>query len=238
MVRHVALQGKPPFFFYSAEFSALFSGVSYVRPVPLHFNHTRVDEAITLAREVAGTVLNAQTYGPKWKGGKNGSYNLQSWLNCGFTLDNFNDNVNYPLVFDLRDPEREAFLAQRHIKTTLPLIVLALGCGKSSPFNGAARLADAIKAVWVGKCEIVDLCKVKGGRLYDLLGLMDRAKVIVATDSAPLHLAAASDTPVIALVNDNPWLATMPRCNVAYKLCYGEWLSKVREIHGVISKLV
>lgn len=55
---------------------------------------------------------------------------------------------------------------------------------------------------------IVDLSQIKAERIYDLLGLMDKAVCLVAADSAPLHLARASNVPVCALINDKPILAS------------------------------
>jgi hypothetical protein len=54
---------------------------------------------------------------------------------------------------------------------------------------------------------LIDLGKIKAHRLYDLLGLMERARFLVATDSAVLHLARAVPAlPVVALQADTPGL--------------------------------
>ena len=119
-----------------------------------------------------------------------------------------------PLVFDRRDKEREKAL----ISTVLPrklgrqpakpdkILLVATG-GTSSPFPYVELLWTLLRLNFTKGWRIVDLSGVQAHRFYDLLALYERAHCLVATDSAPLHLARACPTlPVMALTNDRPLL--------------------------------
>ena len=94
---------------------------------------------------------------------------------------------------------------------------------------------EAIKRKHGGRCRIVDLCDVRASRIYDLLGLFERASLLITGDTYALHLATAVPRlPVIALVNDNPFLATTPRCNVVLKLKYSEAVERMRDVHASV----
>ena len=53
----------------------------------------------------------------------------------------------------------------------------------------------------------------RGERIYDLLGLFDKAACLVTADTATLHLAAASSVPVVAFRVGLPWFASPRRAN-------------------------
>ncbi len=72
--------------------------------------------------------------------------------------------------------------------------------GVSSPFAGAAGVLASLLRLGV---RVVDVSDVRAHRIYDLLGLFERAAVLVAGDSAPLHLAhAVPSLPVVMLTQD------------------------------------
>ena len=54
------------------------------------------------------------------------------------------------------------------------------------------------------KFEFVDIGKIQAHRIYDLLGLYDRASALITVDSATLHLAEGGQIPRIAFVQ-NGW---------------------------------
>lgn len=236
MARYYHLQGDTPFWIHSAEYSNLFTGVGYAHHVPVRLPHTRMDAVVDEARKQYTKVLVAQAFGPSWAGGYDQPHNVRAWLNCGFTVEQFNDRVNFPLVFDQRSVDRENFLYRRYIHSNRPLILLSLGA-KSSIFNGRDRLAEAIRNSWSSKCEILDLNTIKAGRFFDFLGLLDRASLLITVDTSFLHLAAALSVPVVALIGDNQRTAAAPRCNVVLRVGYSEWLKRLKEIHARISAL-
>lgn len=143
-----------------------------------------------------------------------------------------------PLTFDKRDSVREKRLLREVFpgKTTgkKPIMLLALD-GKSSPFPHKEMLRFLLKAAFGKGWRIVEL--PQAARLYDLLALYDNARLLVAVDSAPLHLAwAVRSLPVIALANDKPllWTGSPWRPNMVWYCRYGDWLNRWQQMLDVI----
>lgn len=229
-------KGEKPVFVVSRVYWPTLMGCSYLTPDPVHFSIHKLEHALEYAEAKYGkeNVLNATAWGKKWHGRRDGSFNLLSWENVGYGND-FEDTKNFPLVFDKRDAERESFLLEQHVKDTRPLILTCLGCCKSSPFHHASTLNTILARKWGQSCKIVDLCAVKAARIYDLLGLFERASILVTGDTAALHLATATpQLSVVALLNDNQFLASKPRCNVAYATNYAQAMLNVTKIHEAI----
>lgn len=233
IAKHLHNSGKTPHWVVSINYMSILAGVDYVHPDPVHFSVTRIKDALNYAKARYGNVLNGQPYGKEYTGPKDDSYNLLAWKSCGFG-EHFDDVNTFPLVFNKRDFDREDFLAVQHgcKNTGAAIILLAIGCARSSPFPSRSILMDSIYRKHGNRCHIIDLCDVKAARIYDLLGLFEKATVLITADTYALHLAAAVPTlPVIALVNDKPFLSTRPRCRVVLKLKYSEAAERVKDVH-------
>lgn len=207
---HIHNEFGTPTLMVSREFADLLDGVSYVKPHVVDLRNDQLEAAMKLARGQYRNVLCAQIWGgPKWKQEHLcESYNMESWRMCGF-LHKFDDLTWRPL-FDLRDTKREAALVAK-LKTDKPMLLVNVTHAVSSPFPAGAVFLSAIHEAFDGMFNIVNIGGLKLHRIYDLLGLMDAAACMVSIDSAPLHLAIGSSVPVVALVNDEPWLGTKPR---------------------------
>lgn len=238
VAKHLYDSRNTPALVCHMNYSPLLRGVTYCKADPVHFPLTRTDLAMEYARNKYADVRLAQIYGRTYQGPKEVSYNELAWQSVGYG-EHFKDTKNFPLIFDRRDAEREKFLMEQNIEGGRPLVLLSVGCGRSSPFAAHYAFGEAIRRKHGHYCEIVDLCKVKAARLYDWLGLFDRASLLITADTAALHLAAASPKlKVIALVNDKPFLATSPRCNVVLKATYSEVTGKMADIHAAIGQAV
>lgn len=205
----------------SREFANIFDGVSYVEP------HLFLDEFAKLnaAREMAGAaykkVINAQIYGHGFKiDRKTEAYNKESWMQSGF-LEHFH-NPQWKPVFDKRDLAREESVAKKLFVTNKPKIVMNLTAAHTSPFSKGMFVSAAIKNIFSSTHEVVEIGKLKLHRIYDLIGIIERAELFISIDTATLHLAAATSTPVIALVNNIPWAASCVRYNCAGLLLYNQ----------------
>lgn len=230
--------GEKPFWVVSKTYLLTLLGCDYLIPDAVHFSIHKTQHAMEYAQAKYDNVLNGNAWGKSWKGRRDAAFNYLSWENIGYGK-HFEDTEGFPLVFDKRDVERENFLVTRHIQGTRPLILTCLGCSKSSPFHHHQQLQDIIVRKWGQSCQIINLCGVKAARIYDLLALFDRASCLVTTDTAALHLATATpDLAVVALLNDNPFLATRPRCKVLFSTHYALALQHVSDIHaGIFSGL-
>jgi len=181
--------------------------------------------------------LLAQAFGRHWTGSRELAYNETAWLSCGLTSEQFHDTINFPLVLDRRDKEREEFLVRRHVKGGKPLLVLSVACGRSSPFGAHWIFTNAIRNKWGKVFEIINLCDVRAPRIFDILALLDRARLVIASDSFPLHLLTACQTPFIALVNDSPWCSTTTRRPSLLRLPYAQVIGNMRQVHSAVASV-
>lgn len=234
IARHFGIQD----WIVNSNYASVLLGASYVKPVRVHFPPDDIDKAMEYAKANYSDVLLCQTFGKQWKGRRDLAFNEMAWLNCGLTSEQFHDTANFPLLFDRRDKEREDFLVRRHVKGKKPLLVLSVACAKSSPFASHHIFTQAIEKKWGNVFEIVNLCQVKAARIYDLLAILDRARVIVSSDSFVIHLAAACAAPVIALVNDQPFLASQPRRPALLRIPYAAVVARMREVHGAVASVL
>ncbi|HUD74042.1 MAG TPA: glycosyltransferase [Terracidiphilus sp.] len=217
---HIHNEFGTPTLMVSREFADLLDGVSYVIPRIVDLRNDQLAEALKIARKEYKHVLCAQIWGgPNYPQERLcPSYNMESWRMCGF-LHKFTDWTWRP-VFDRRDKEREAALVAKLTVPGRPMLLLNVTHSVSSPFPQGALLLTAIQEALGAEFNIVNLGGLKLHRIYDLLGLMDAAACLVSVDSAHLHLAAATNVPVFALVNDTPWLATVTRGHYAGGFTY------------------
>lgn len=235
IAQHIAeVEQEPPLWIVHRLYVPILLGVSYVVPVPVTYGITRTDLALRLAHTKAERVINATCHGKKYKGPRDRAYNFCAWSENGFG-EHFCDTVGWPLVFDKRDAERETALCRQFIKDERPVMILNLACAKSSPFNHAALFEDKIRRKWAKRFQIINLCEVNCARIYDVLGLFDRAHVMITSDTAALHLATASPKlKVICLTNDNPFLASEPRYTPLFRVNYAQALTSVEKVHEAI----
>lgn len=254
-------RGEKQSLMVASEFSSLLEGVSYVDPVVYPGPHYEIGKAVDLAKTLGRPWVCVQTNGPLeacrefvWKpAGMEGntcpSFQMEPYRACG-RLKEWNDDL--PLVFDRRDKEREAKLIERvlpKVRGPKKKLMLVHVDGISSPFPYKKLLMGLLEMKFSKQYRIVDLGKITAERFFDLLGLYELADVLVAGDSAPLHLAKACPTlPVVALTRDKPTLwngsAWQPQ-HIAY--CrYGDFpdrafdvLRSIKNIeHPLISKKV
>lgn len=203
IAKHLADQGERPRWMVSAEHADIFDGVSYVeRDIwPGCYNDPSPAMQDLKRRFPGANIINAQIYRSGDEQRLTSSYQTESFRLAGM-LDMFSRSAP---VFDSRDMAREAELAKKLPRR--PFILVA-ATGISSPFANGERLLTALREK-VTTHEIVDARTIKAHRIYDMLGVMDRAALVVSVDTVFLHLARACSTPVIALINDG-WAGSVP----------------------------
>lgn len=232
--------GKPATCMVSREYAGVFEGTSYVQPwvVPYHW-WRGVGEARKLAEQSGfepvvvkwwdepgalppralspGRTTTLTIHGrtleinaAEWD-----SYQSSQWRYAGFTMEQM---LAWPLVFDRRNPGREAELRQRVFKTSLPKLLVNLPDSGASPFKLSHLVWSYVRNLGF---ELVDLSKVTARRIFDLLGLFDSAAGMVTSDTATLHLAAASKMPYVALIN-NGGAGSVPKGNCVLTVRYAD----------------
>jgi hypothetical protein len=184
-------QGELPRFYISKEFASILDGVKYVIPEVVSLEYKEVRSVLR-----PGMVC-CQSYKHPDRTRQTDSYQKESWRIAGW-LDKFG---TIPLVFDNRSPEREADLIQKYGVNEDTILVA--GKGNSSPFS--FDLWQGMRGI----DNIVNLSEVKAERVYDIIGLIEKSCLLLTIDSAPLHFARATKTPVVALLN-NGWYGSAP----------------------------
>jgi hypothetical protein len=192
-------QGELPRFFISKEFASILDGVTYVQPMVVSLDYKEVRKVLR------PETICCQSYKHPDTRRLTDSYQKEAWRIAGW-LGHFGE---IPLVFDNRNLEREAALIQKYNVNEETILVAGKGC--SSPFR--FDLWDAMK----GAGNIVNLSDVKAERIFDIIGLIEKACLLLTIDSAPLHLARATNTPVVALINDGWYGSVPPKKGVAIR---------------------
>lgn len=184
---------EKPKFFVSSEFASILDGVSYVQPMVWNVDYKEIKKAID---RIPNPIV-CQAYKHPDQRRLTDSFQKESWRVAGW-LDKFG---TIPLVFDRRDKDREAALAQKYGVDECSILVA--GSGVSSPFK-----MDLWKEMQ-GVEGIVNLSQVRAEKIFDIIGLIERARLLITIDSSPLHFARATKTKVVALVNDG-WFGSVP----------------------------
>jgi ADP-heptose:LPS heptosyltransferase len=73
---------------------------------------------------------------------------------------------------------------------------------------------------WKKDFDLIDLGNIRCERIYDLLGLYDRAALVVTSDTATLHLGRGSNTRMICYVANGWGGSTKPQscvCKIRYE---------------------
>lgn len=211
------------------DYLPLLEGVSYVEPVPWDG-----DWEDPLAATIHYRAKNAQVYGKFLNPDRiNGNFVKTAWQQAGATWDR-----HMPLVFDKRDAKREKNLAETVFNEPKPKLLVKLH-GFSSPFKQGPLILEWIKRDFGDAFELVLLDDIKAERIYDLLGLMDRAHCLITIDTVTLHLAHASKCPVVALTNGNGFSASPPRGNsllrIPYQLIEQMWEDVVTAVKSTLT---
>lgn len=225
-LHRIALRdGTNPNLVVHRDFMPILDGVTYINGIPWAEDWENPLEAAKQHKAV-----NAQVFGKGIKTNTaSGNFVYDAWGLIGERW-----NRHRPLVFDNRNLDREEALAQRVFLNSKPKILLKLS-GNSSPFAGADFVRQSVYRLFGDMAEIVNLDEVVGERIYDLLGLMDRAACLVSIDTVTLHLAHASKCPVIAFTNGNGFGATPPRGNCILRIPYTAVQARWQEVNKLVT---
>ena len=160
-------------------------------------------------------------------------YNLQAWEQVGYE-DRFQEL--FP-VFDRRCRIREVSLVESLVTFEKPVMLVALhGLSSALTDNTRSIIKKLIHESFGRQFQVIDL-SIKAQRPYDLLGLLDVASVLITIDSMLLHLATATNVPVVAFLSNHPpifWRASSTKGNVVYRALYDkvvdDWDCVVRAV--------
>lgn len=192
-------RGVKPFFMVSHQFDAVLQGVSYVQPKVYGSDYTELDHAVALAKQEFSDVMVGQLFSGDDSKVTTicSTYCHDSWLK----MRHLAAWQKLPLVFDRRSAEREEKLLAQVRHTDKPMVLVNLG-GVSSPYPYRAQLFADLCLRYQNTSELVFIENLKAQRVYDLLGLIEAATVMLTADTVTAHLAAATKTRYILLASD------------------------------------
>ena len=223
------MDGVPPRLIVSHEYASVLEGVSYVEVVPLPVHWW---SGMTYARKFAdhhfGGATVLQCYAGEW------GINLSQWPNfmtsmwdrTGVPVDMMH---TLPLVFDRRQRGREAMIIPK--SNGKPYIIVSHK-GVSSPFSHGLELIASLKHLQ-HVAPVIDVSEMIAPRIFDMLGVMDRALGMVTIDSANLHLAYGCERPFVAITLDG-WCGSIPRGNCSLEVKYSQFRQRLPEIVSAV----
>lgn len=174
------------------EFAPFLEAFSYIEPVVIEETQ---DFLPTVIKRQPNAIVLQSWMNPEQRH-ETDSYQKEAWRRAG-KLDAFG---TMPLVLDRRDATRELQYSAKW-SMAKPLILVATQ-SPSSPFSRGQQLMTALWETFSETHLVVDTSLILADKPQDLLGLIDRAALLVTIDSFPLHLSEASRCPVIAILND------------------------------------
>lgn len=227
--------GKPVKMVVAAEFRGLLDGCSYIEPIVFEKDFRLSAHAYNWAvRQFPEyRVINCAVCAEDMRVDQKGwSFDRDIWINTKIPIPPHSKR----LLFDNRDAGREEALKKQHLIPNKKNVLLALE-GHSSPFFWGPELKQEL-AKRLPDVNFVDISAIRADRLYDLLGLYDEADALIAIDSAPLHLAAASYVETIALVTDQNtlWHQSSWKPHHLLRIPYSSAIKKIDDIVAAIER--
>jgi hypothetical protein len=210
----------------SAEFASILEGCSYIEPYAIQVPWQRINDIHRQAKNnfPGDDFVVMACYGHDYSPG----YETYSFLRESWRLSGCQQPPEtVPLVFDRRSLAREEKLIKQHVKTGKPVILVSTK-GSSSPFNNAHLIYDDVRNARPD-CEIVDLNFVKAERVFDLLGLYEKAVALVTIDTMHLHLSSAVPSlPVFAFICDGHtrWNRSDWRPQQVFRCVYAQYMDR------------
>lgn len=203
----------------SKEYSEIPLELNYVQTEIFDGSWQDLKGAISFAKKRFDKVFVAQTFGQDFPiQRKHPSFQLDQWDRCG----QLHQWGTLPLI-----------LPRNFGKLAIPAkpFILYGDYSESSPFDDREELFTALSATFPSH-QIVRLSSIRLPRLLDLLALMDAADLLVCVESMPLHLSAASKTPMIALATDKPsrWHGSAFHPRMAMHCRYGDFQLRKAEL--------
>lgn len=246
--------GKKPVVMVSKDYQTVMEGISYVDTWVVNYGWW---EGIPAARELAqaryprvivpqfwndlsnhqdfankafkGAIV-LQCHGKQWGVDmkKWPSYMASMWDRAGFTQE---EMKTLPVVFDRRDVSREEELAKRVIKGPRPILLYNF-TGISSPFTFAPEVLAVLRS-FNKHFQLINLGEIRARRIYDLLGLYDRAVGMITTDTATLHLAGTGSIPYVAYTVDG-WCTSTPKGDYRLHIKYSQARQRLPELRALL----
>jgi len=216
------------------KYASIASGHEWLNVIPFKGKAQEYKKAMLLAE--SGGVPRLAQVGYVKDPRVSGSWSTDIWIRSGVPIDLYDV---LPLELDNRNSVAEQALIDKYIEGDRPLILLNT-IGNSSPYKFGDGLRQTLAKEFGDYFQILDLAFVKAKRIIDLMGLYDRACLVISIDTSTLHLTNANRVPTIALVRDpddtDTWGQSARRSHWIERLTYSD-SSNAMAIVAAIDKL-
>lgn len=197
--------------------------------LPWHKTERDWREAYELARTFTDDVRITQIGGtglPKVKE----NFCFEFFNRADVPLELFND-----LKLELpRWPDAERHLVAKYVRIDRPLILYNFQSCSFRIEQGPA-IAQWLSDSFGHGCELVDLGGIRVERMSHLLGLYQRAAILVTIDTATLHLSWQTRTPTAAILNDTAYAAPPPRPHWKWYAPYRDFEKRLNDLRTAIT---
>lgn len=240
--------GVNPVVMVSQEYASVLEGVSYVTPWPVPLDWAKdvlkarkaaeeqfkvvhvpawwndkemamdANDAITSAHQAKIRINGLELYIPPHQT----NYMVSMWDESGVP-----ESDKLPVLFDQRRTVEENNLCDQWLHVRKPTVLYNF-TGTSSPYPYQHEMHSAMRE-FKDMLHFVDIGDIRAGRIYDLLGLYDRAVGLITIDTATLHLAAASKVPYIGITKEG-WSGSVCKGNCALNFKYGQSLDNLDKV--------
>jgi len=228
--REFERHGIRPRVMIAAPYAELFQGITYAEPLVWPGMFEDIKAAIWTAKQLPGEVIIPQIYGHEWNVPRLCTSFLRESWRCARADVPWG---SLPLEFDRRNRRQENRIVRELAGSTAKPIVLLAAQGYSSPFGGADYCLKALLTLNLGRgFKVINLTNYRAPRMFDLLGLFERAHCLVTIDTGIKHLARACRVPVISLNGRVPtkWHASSWHPNDVGRFFYDEFPTCSRDI--------
>ena len=229
LARKLADGGKVDFV-VSPTFAPILKAASYVNPIECEELYSSLP--IVMAKHPDAAVCQIYKHPEHLTEHKTDSYQKEAWRVAGH-LEKFG---TLPLVFDRRDYPSELDLLIQVAPQPQPYILVALS-GVSSPFARREQLKFEIKKRFEGDFRIMDAADIKAANITDLIAVIQGARCLVTIDSLYLHLARATATPTVCLIQ-NGWFGSVPPPVSTLAIRYADAQQDLSQILDAVSYAV
>lgn len=226
--------GKKPAVITSEKYSEVFEGCSFVGKVIIYKGKwSDLHGAIKFAKSMFNDVEILQCHGENFPFQQTKpSFQHEVYDRAGL----LGEWPNLRPTFDQRDSKREEALIAGHGLNEGKFILLA-DHGESSQFPQIEELKLMLNMKFGQDYKIVPLSKIKAHRIYDLLGIYERAVALVTTETVHTHLAWATNVPMFVL-SANGWRGSAFRKDFAFYLKYADWERRKLDLIAAIEKFL
>ena len=248
--------GQKPVVICSSEYANVYESVTYVHPFPVQEHwYQGVPKMKRIAEELFGGGIVVQFWQEPPKHEDTIGFNGKGWITvqchghehgvnmaldpdygtsmarrCGFSREEW---LSLPLIFDRRNTVREQKLVDAVVGGDRRPLLLYHFSGISSPFGFIPEVLNPLMQRFGRDFKLVDLGKVQAHRIFDLVAVMERATGMILSDSAPLHLSAATNTPYVACCVGG-WTKSVPKGNCVLEITYNDVPRRIEEIMSIV----